>query len=95
MPRKNHGKAVIGWLDTMADNASEQPTMSDNASGKRTMSDNVGEEPTREADSRQLTRTTVRLALWQKQELRRIAEREGRLLSDVVRDAVRQFLKKP
>ena len=68
---------------TTADNAGNPPTIADNASDPPTLSDN----------SRQLERTTVRLAAWQKSQLQRIADADGRLLSDVVREAVRQYLR--
>ena len=68
---------------TNDDNAGDKPTNDDNASGSPTLSDK----------SRQLERTTVRLAAWQKSQLQRIADADGRLLSDVVREAVRQYLR--
>ena len=68
---------------TTADNAGDELTNDDNASDTTTLSDK----------SRQLERTTVRLAAWQKSHLQRIADSEGRLLSDVVREAVRQYLR--
>ena len=60
---------------------------------RRTNDDNASDPPTLSDKSRQLERTTVRLAAWQKSQLQRIADAEGRLLSDVVREAVRQYLK--
>ena len=68
------------------------PTNDDNVSDKPTMSDNVSYTPTTDYE-RELVQATVRLARWQKKQLQVIADRDGRLLSDVVREAVRQYLK--
>ena len=68
------------------------PTNDDNVSDAPTMSVNVSDTPTND-DERELVQTTVRLAKWQKKQLQVIADRDGRLLSDVVREAVRQYLR--
>ena len=57
-----------------------------------TNDDNVSDTPTND-DERELVQTTVRLAKWQKKQLQVIADRDGRLLSDVVREAVRQYVR--
>ena len=58
--------------------------------------------PTKDADRRQpptnadkeLVRLTARVARWQRSALEARAEAEGRLLSELVREAVREYLRR-
>ena len=69
----------------------ERPTKADIVSDTPTMSDNVNDTPTI-ADELELVRVTVRIDKRQRDRLERIARNQGRLLSDVVREAIRRFL---
>ena len=80
-------------LERLAGITHTEPTSADNASDTPTTDDNVRQSPTTD-DERRLEQTTVRLARWQKQRLLHIADSEGRLLSDVVREAVREYLRR-
>lgn len=62
--------------------ASEAPTSADNSRQTRTDAD------------RELVRISGRIARWQRDRLEAIAERDGRLLSDLVREAVLELIKK-
>ena len=69
----------------------DRPTKADIVGNTPTMSDNVSESPTT-ADELELVRMTVRIDKRQRERLERIARNQGRLLSDVVREAIRRFL---
>ena len=71
----------VGGKPTTADKGSDTPTMSDNVSDAPTTADNI-----------ELVRVTARIARQQRERLDNIARTEGRLLSDVIREAVRDFL---
>jgi hypothetical protein len=68
------------------------PTNADKGSEAPTMSDNVSDTPTN-ADSLELVRVTARIAKRHRDRLENIARAEGRLLSDVLREAIREYLK--
>jgi hypothetical protein len=57
-----------------------------------TNADNVSEAPTN-ADNTELVRISGRIVKWQRDKLERIAARDGRLFSDVLREAVREYLR--
>ena len=81
----------IDPLEAVRGMIGDTPTSSDNSGQAPTKADIVRQSPT-SADDRELVRTTVRLARWQREQLQARADTEGRLLSDVIRDAVRQYL---
>ena len=58
-----------------------------------TNADNVSESPTN-ADRIELVRITGRIARRQRDALERIAKRDGRLLSDLLREAIRDYLER-
>ena len=66
--------------------------MQDKASDTPTMSDDVRQPPA-PADSLELVQMTVRIDKRQRDRLQAMANDEGRLLSDVVREAIRGYLK--
>ena len=68
------------------------PTTADKGSDTPTLSDIVGDTPTT-ADKIDLVRLTVRVDKRQRDRLERLANDQGRLLSDVVREAIREYLK--
>jgi len=76
-----------------ADNGGDTPTKEAERRQPPTTADKGGDTPT-SADSRELVRLTARVARWQRTELEKRAEAEGRLLSELVREAVREYLRK-
>ena len=64
----------------------------DDEGASQTTADNVSEAPT-SADDTELVRISGRIVKWQRDKLERIAARDGRLFSDVLREAVREFLR--
>ena len=77
---------------TKADNVSEKSTTSDKGSDTPIMSDNISDGPTT-ADKIDLVRVTVRIDKRQRDRLEQIANNQGRLLSEVVREAIRGYLR--
>jgi hypothetical protein len=68
------------------------PTKAAEGSEAPTSADNVSEAPT-SADDIELVRVSGRIAKVQRDALERIARRDGRLLSEVLREAVREYLR--
>lgn len=83
-------RAFLGDVPT-ADNSADKGTKGDNVAYKPTVSDDVGQSET--ADSRlELVKISARISVQQKNELERRARKEGRLLSELVREAIRKYL---
>lgn len=74
-----------------SDEGADQPTKGADVGHAPTMSDSVGDQPTN-ADTLELVRVTARIAKHHRDRLEAIARRDGRLLSEVIREAIREYL---
>ena len=74
-----------------SDEGADTPTKDGDVEHTPTISDHVRDSPTT-ADTLELVRVTARISKSHREALEAIARRDGRLLSEVVREAIRKYL---
>lgn len=90
MSKKKPDDFMDTFLSGKKPESRQKPTKDDNVNHTQTNADNVSRVPT----DMELVRITARIAKWQKNDIEAIAARDGRLLSDIVREAIRDYLRK-
>ena len=68
------------------------PTKKANVRQAPTMSDKISDTPTNADELVEFVRVTARISKRHREALEAIARRDGRLLSEVVREAIRRYL---